>query len=57
MHSDPRMTSIVDLDPAHPAGIVELALDRCGSCAGASRAGPSDESIHPEVRRTVTHLG
>jgi transposase len=55
--SDPWMTSIVDLDPAHPVGIIGLTPGRSGSCAGSSGTGPSDESIHPEVRRTVTHLG
>ena len=30
--SDPWMTSIVDLDPAHPAGIIGLAPGRTGAC-------------------------
>jgi transposase len=30
--SDPWMTSIVDLDPAHPAGIIGLAPGRTGGC-------------------------
>ena len=55
--SDPWITSIVDLDPAHPAWIIGLAPGRSGSCAVSCGTGPSDESIHPEVRRTVTHLG
>ena len=33
--SDPWMTSIVDLDPAHPAGIIGLALGRSGACVEA----------------------
>ena len=30
--SDPWMTSIVDLDPTHPGGIIGLAAGRSGAC-------------------------
>jgi transposase len=33
--SDPWMTSIVDLDPAHPAGIIGLTPGRSGACVEA----------------------
>ena len=33
--SDPWMTSIVDLDPAHPGGIIGLAPGRSGACVEA----------------------
>jgi transposase len=33
--SDPWMTSIVDLDPSHPGGIIGLAPGRSGACVQA----------------------
>jgi len=41
--SDPWMTSIVDLDPAHPAGIIGLAPGRSGACVEAWMALQSKE--------------
>jgi transposase len=41
--SDPWMTSIVDLDPAHPAGIIGLAPGRSGACVKAWLALQSNE--------------
>jgi transposase len=41
--SDPWMTSIVDLDPAHPGGIIGLAPGRSGACVEAWMALQSKE--------------